>query len=138
MGSRQNLADDIEHRVIIESVTNLLELFQQALQHAAFNRIGRDEIEDQTIEKLAVPVDAAHALLQPIGIPRDVVVKEDVAALEIDPLAGRFRGNENLNTAVFELLLGIEPAVRLFPRAGFHAAVNEADTKTPVFEDSTR
>ena len=134
-GRRQDLADDVEHRVIIQRVTNLLELLQQALKHAAFNRIGRDEIEDETIEKLAVTMDAAHALFQPIGIPRDIVVKKDMAALEVDALAGGFCRNENLNRSVLELLLGIEPAVRLFPRAGLHAAVNETDPKAPVFKD---
>ena len=49
MGGGQNLADDIEDRVVIERVANLLELFQQALQDAAFDRVGRDEIEDQAI-----------------------------------------------------------------------------------------
>jgi len=29
-------------------------------------------------------VDAAHALLQVVRVPRDVVIEQDVAALEID------------------------------------------------------
>src|SRR3990172_9991601 len=133
MSCREDLTDDVEYRVVIESVPNLLELFQQALQHAAFDRIGRDEIEDQTIEKLAVAMDTPHALLQPIGIPRDIIVKEDMAALEVDTFPGRFGGDEHLNRPVFELLLGVEPAVRFFARAGFHPAVNDADAKAPIF-----
>ena len=43
--------DDVENRVIVESVPNLLELLQQALKHAAFNRIRRNKIKDQAIEK---------------------------------------------------------------------------------------
>src|SRR5262249_19639006 len=121
--------------VIIEGVPNLLKLFQQALQNTAFDRIRRDEIEDQAIEKLAVAVDTTHALFQPIGVPRDIIVKEDVAALQVDAFAGGFRGNKNLNPPIFELLLRIEPAVWFLPRARFHATMNEADTKAPVFQD---
>ena len=62
MRGRENLADNVEHRVIVKRVANLLKLFQQALKNAAFDRIGRNEIEDQAVEELAVTVDAAHAL----------------------------------------------------------------------------
>ena len=39
------------------------------------------------------------------------------------------------NRSVFELLLGVEPAVRFFAGSGFHAAVNEADPKAPVLKN---
>ena len=54
-------------------------------------------------------MDAAHPLLEPVGVPGDVVVEEDVAALEVDALAGGLGGDENLDGAVLELLLGVEP-----------------------------
>ena len=52
--------------------------------------------------ELSVAVDAAHALLQPVGIPGDVVVEEDVAALEIDTFTRRFGGDEHLDVALPE------------------------------------
>ena len=62
----QDFAYDVEHRVVIEGVTNLLEFFHQLLEHAAFNGVLREEIEDQAVLGLAVAMDAAHALLQPV------------------------------------------------------------------------
>ena len=48
---------------------------------------------------LAVAVDAAHALLQPVRVPGNVVVEQDVAELEVDALAGRLGGHEDLDVA---------------------------------------
>ena len=61
---------------------------------------------------LAVAVDAAHALLQPVRIPGDVVVEEDMAALEVDTFSGSLGRDENLDFAFPELLLGVEPGAR--------------------------
>ena len=57
-----------------------------------------------------------------------------MAALKVDAFAGRFRSDEHLNRSVFKLLLRVKPAVRFFARAGFHAAVNEADAEAPVLK----
>src|SRR5437660_1325854 len=76
-------------------------------------------------------MDAAHALLQPVRIPRDVVVKEDVAALQIDAFTGRFRCDKNLNPGIAELLFREQPRARLLPASRFHAAVNAACLQAP-------
>ena len=57
------------------------------------------------LELLAVAVDAPHALLQPVGVPRDVVVDHQRAELQVDALAGRLGGHHDLGT-IPELVLG--------------------------------
>ena len=127
MHGGQHLADDVEHRVVVQRVADLLELVQEPLQHPAFDRVGGREVEDQAVLALAVAVDAAHPLLQPVGVPGDVVVEEDVADLEVDPLARRLRGHQDLDRALAELLLGVEPRAGLVARAGLHPAVDGPD-----------
>ena len=105
----QHLPDHVEHRVIVERVADLLQLVQQPLQHPSLDRVGRHEVEDQTVQPLPVAMDAAHSLFQAIRIPRDVVVEQDVAALQVDALTGRFGSHQHLDRAVAELLLGVEP-----------------------------
>ena len=50
----------------------------------------RDEMENIHLGRvLAMPVDPAVALLQPVGVPRDLPVQQPVAVgLQVDPLAG--------------------------------------------------
>ena len=79
VGRRQDLADHVEDGVVVQRVADLLQLLKQPLQDAPLDRVGRDEVEDQAVLALAVAMDAAHPLLQAVGVPRDVVVEEDVA-----------------------------------------------------------
>ena len=79
-------------------------------------------------------MDAAHALLQPVGVPWNVVVEQDVTALEIDAFAGRLGGHQHLNGPFAKLLLGMETAPGLVARAGLHAPVDTADAETPGFQ----
>ena len=56
---------------------------------------------------LADPVDPSEPLLEPVGIPREVVVDHQVGALEVDPLSGRVGGEEHPDLRVVpERLLG--------------------------------
>ena len=89
------------------------------------------KFEDKAVESLSVTVDAAHALFEPVRVPGNIVVEEDVAALEIDPLAGSFRCHQDLDCAVPKLLLGVEPGTGFIPRAGPHAAVDGARRGSP-------
>ena len=131
---REDLAYDIEYRVVVEGVADLLELVQQPLQDPSLDGVGRDEVEDQAVELLSVAVDAAHPLFEAVRIPRDVVVEEDVAALQVDPFAGRFGGGQDLDGAFAKLLLGVEPGSGFVARAGFHAAVDAAHPESPRLE----
>ena len=54
---------------------------------------------------MPIPVDTAHPLFQPVGVPRDVEVEQDVATLEVDALAGGLGGDQYLDVPVLELLL---------------------------------
>jgi hypothetical protein len=49
---------------------------------------------------LADTMDATEALLQPIGVPRQVIVNHQVGALEIDALAGSVSGEQYLHLGV--------------------------------------
>ena len=99
-----------------------------------FDGVGGDEVEDQAVLLLAVAVNAPHALLETVGVPGDVIVEEDVADLQVDPLAGGLGRREDLDRALAELLLGVEPRARLVPRTRLHAAVNARDLEAPRFE----
>ena len=134
IGRRQHLADDVEHRVVVERITNLLQLVQQALEDMPLDRVRGDEIEDQAVLLLTVAVDAPHALLEAIRIPRDVVVEEDVADLQVDPLARGLSCHQHLDRALAELLLGVEPGPRRVARAGDQAAVDGRHLEAPGFE----
>ena len=88
--------------------------------------------QNQTVQPLPVAMDAAHSLFQAIRVPRDVVVEQDVAALQVDALTGRFGGHQHLDRALAELLLGVEPGARFVARAGLHPAVNAADPEAAL------
>ena len=109
MGRRQHLAHNIEHRVVVQRIANLLQLFQEALEHLALDGIRRDEIEYQAVLVLAVAVNAPHPLFETVGVSGNVVVEEDVANLQVDSLAGGLGGHQHLYRALTELLLGVEP-----------------------------
>ncbi len=77
----KNFADHVEYGIIVERITDLLELFEEPLKDAAFDGVCGHEIEDQAILALAVTMDATHALFKAIRVPGDIVVEEDIAAL---------------------------------------------------------
>ena len=101
------------------------------MQDAPFAGVRRDEVEDQAVLLLAVAVDAAHALLQPDGVPGDVVVDHQPAELQVDAFAGGFGGDQDL--AVFpELALGVDAGARRVAVADLHAAVDLRDGQPPL------
>ena len=81
---------------------------------------------------MTVSVDASHALFESVWVPWDIVVKQDVATLQVDPFSGSFSGDENLNVAFAELLFGMESASGFISRTWFHPAMDAADTESPV------
>ncbi len=131
LGRGQDLAHHIEDRVVLQRVADFLQLLKQPLQHPPLDGVGRDEVEDQAVLALAVAMDAPHPLLQAVRVPRDVVVEEDVADLKVDAFAGGLGGDQDLDRAFAELLLGMQARARLVARARFHAAVDAADLKAP-------
>ena len=74
----------------------------------------------------------AHALLEPHGIPWDVVVDHEPAELEVDTFARSFGGHHHLGRFA-ELTLRIDAGVRGIPVTNLHAAVNLSDVEAPFF-----
>ena len=66
------------------------------------------KIEYETVLPLAVTVDAAHALFKAVRIPGDIIIKENMAALQVNTFACRLCCNENLYRALPELLFCVE------------------------------
>ena len=134
VGGRQDLADNIEHCIVIEGIADLLKLLVQTLEDPSLNGVGRDKVEDQAIVPLPVAVDTTHSLFEPIRVPRDVVVEEDMAALQVDAFARRLGCNEDLDVAFTELPLGVEPGSRLIAGARLHAAMDATDAEAPSLQ----
>ena len=131
MSSRQNLSDDVEHRVIVERLANLVQFFKQLIQDAALYGVRRHKIENQAILSLAVSMDTTHSLLKPVGIPRNVVIEHYVAALQVDAFARCLGCDQNLDRSFTELLLCEEARALFVARSGAHPAVDEAHSKAP-------
>ena len=127
----QDLADHVEHGVVVQGVADFLQLVQQPLQHMAFHGVRRHEVDDEAVFGLPVAVDAPHALFQAVGVPRDVVVEQDAAALQVDALAGGLGGYKDLGFALAELALGVQAGAGFAGAAGAHAAVYFAGAKAP-------
>ena len=67
-------------------------------------------------------MDAAEALLQPVRVPRQVVVHHQVGALQVDPLACRVGGQEDLHAGIVT-----ERLLRLAALLAAQAAVDHHD-----------
>ena len=66
----------------------MIQLVQQFAIDIAFPRVVGDQVPEVADLGLTDTVDAAEALLQPVGIPWQVVVDHEVGALEVDAFAG--------------------------------------------------
>src|SRR5262249_49075045 len=83
---------------------------------------------------LAIAVNTAHTLLKPIRIPGNVIVEQDVAALQVNPFASRLSGHQDLNSTISELLLGEQPRAWVVAGAWTHAPMDGADAGGPGLE----
>ena len=95
----EHVAQNIEHLACflgIEVFFRGLHALKYLLHDPAFPRIGRNEIQDQTVLLLAVTVDAAHALFKPDKIPGNIVIDHQPAELKVDAFAGGFGGDKHL------------------------------------------
>ena len=87
-----------------------------------------DEVADVGCVLLAVAVDAADALLQPVRVERDVVVDQAVAvALQVDALAGGVGGEQDADRVLGRV--GLERQPQLLALVGGHAAVQLRDVR---------
>src|SRR5439155_7891372 len=124
---REDFADDVEHGVIVQGIADELEFLQEFVKNAAFDSILRKEIEDEAILRLAVAMYAAHALFESVRVPRNIVVEQDMTALEVDAFARGFGRREDLRFQIPEVSLGPKARALFVPASGLHAAVNLAD-----------
>ena len=91
------------------------------------------EVEDEAVFLLTVTMDAAHALLQPHGIPRNVIVDHEPAELQVDAFAGGLGRHQDLSRSP-ELPLGVDACTGRVAVADLHAAVNLCDREAPLAE----
>ena len=82
----------VEHGVRgVEDLAEEIELLGKDLQREALRNVaGRQEADDGDAALLAVAMDAADALLDALRVPRQVVVDDRVAELEVQALGARF------------------------------------------------
>ena len=112
------LAEHVEH-LSAQGKARLLEFFQQSAIHVTLPGFERHEIPQVADFCLADTVDAAKALLQAIGIPRQVVVHHQVGALKVDALPRSVRGEQHLDIGVVK-----ERLLSLPPLLSAHSALN--------------
>ena len=98
----------------------LLQLLQQLAIDIALAGLLGDQVPQVADLGLADAVDAAEALLDAVGVPRQVVVDHQVRALEVDALAGGVGGQQHLHLGVV-----LEGLLRLQALFAAHAAVDD-------------
>src|SRR6266704_2857392 len=90
---RQNLTDNVEYRIAVECIADFLQLLKQPLENVSLDGVGCDKVKNQAVLRLEVTMDSPHPLLQAIWIPWNVVVEQDMAALQVDAFPCRFGRN---------------------------------------------
>ena len=94
--SSKSLPEDVEDAAA-EGLPLLLELLEQPLVDLALAGLLGDEVPEVADLGLADAVDAAEALLDAVRVPGQVVVDHQVGALEVDALARRVGGDQDLD-----------------------------------------
>ena len=134
----EDLAQHVEDLVASECLTDLVELLEEPHEDLTLARVLGHQVEDEHLTGLAVAVDAAHPLLQPVRVPGDVVVDHQVAELQVDALAGRLGGDQHLGL-VLEDALGRDPVLQTHPAVdGAHRVAPSADALLQVRECVSR
>ena len=76
----------------------LFDLQQQPREDLALAGVVGDEVPQAADLALADAVDSAEALLDPVRVPRQVVVDHQVRGLEVQALPGGVGGEQNLDS----------------------------------------
>ena len=95
------LAEYVKH-LATERLTGLLQFFEQRPIDIAFPGFVGNKVPQMTDFRLTDSVDASEALLQSIGVPREILVDHQVRALKVDALCSGVGGNQNLNVGVVQ------------------------------------
>ena len=117
-----HLAKDVEH-LAAKRLTFFLQLLEQALEHEALPCFGCNQIPQMANFRLADTVDTAKPLLQPVRIPRQIIVYHQMRSLQVDTLASGIRCNQHSNTHIL-----LEKLLCLAPFVTEHSAVNRNDS----------
>ena len=81
----------------VEDLAEQIELLAQDLERQPMRFVVlRDEVDDGDVALLAVAVAAADALLDALRVPRQVVVDDRLAELEVQPLRAGLGADEDL------------------------------------------
>ena len=103
-----------------QGLPRLLQLVEQLAIDIALPRLVRHEIPQVAHLRLANTMNAAEALLQPIGVPRQVVVHHQVSALQVDAFPGGICGEQHVHVGIVP-----ERVLRLESIFTAHPAVNQ-------------
>ena len=120
-----DFAHHVKYGLAMQGVPDFIESIHQPLQHPALHRVPGKEVEDQAIMLLPIAVDAAHALFQAVGVPGNVVVKEDITAVQVDAFPGGLGGGQYLGLQVPKLALSMESGAGFVPPSRFHTTMDE-------------
>ena len=120
------VAEDVEDLAAV-GLALLLDLLQQPREDLALAGVVGDEVPQAADLLLADAVDAAEALLDPVRVPREVVVDHQVRDLEVQALAGGVGREQDLAVGVARELLGDLAAL-----GAAHAAVDRLDGLGPA------
>ena len=112
------LAEHVED-LAAEGLAGLLQLLQQPAVDVAFAGLLGHQVPQVAHLGLADAVDAAEALLDAVGVPRQVVVHHQVGTLEVDALARRVGGQQHLHLGIVA-----ERLLRLHALFAAHAAMD--------------
>ena len=120
--------EDVAGFVHAKLFENDRELLLQDLADAELDAVLEEEIDGADNCLLADTIHAANPLLDPHGIPRDVVIDDDVTKLEVEPLAAGIRGHQDARF-FGELFLDLLALVHA------HAAVEAGDRDAAIREE---
>ena len=116
----EHLPQDVEHPPL-EGHTLNLQLLEQSLEDGAFARLHGHQVPEVADLGLTDPVDAAEALLQPVRVPRQVVIDHQVGVLQVHAFTGRVgRQQHPGGRVVAEQLLHLAPVLALDAAVDHH------------------
>ena len=115
---RKRLPQHVEHP-IPQRVPLLLQLQQQPLEHRPLARLPRHQIPQVAHLPLPEAVNSPEPLLDPIRIPRQVVIDHQVRPLQVHALPRRIRRHQHDRPRIVH-----ERMLRRPPRPAIQSAVN--------------
>ena len=100
--SNMELAEHVKN-LASKSFSGLLPACRAACGRHRPRGSPRDQVPEKAHLGLADTVDAAEALLEPVGIPGQVIVDHQVGTLEVDAFARGIRSQQNLDLGLVNL-----------------------------------